>query len=481
MGMPGGQGRRAWSPWAKAGAWLGGLAIAAILAAGIDFHALLQHAAAKPHNFHGAHCTGTTVPVAGGSTPLTTLGLAVWNGFQAGPTHNLVLPGTLAGGRQLSARWRFTTGGSVVMAPAVVDGVAYMGSMDGCVYAVNVRNGHLLWSFAAGNQVMSEPLVVGDRVYFSSGNKEMVATPGGVVRGSGASAVYALNAHNGHLLWMYPIVGEGMPTPAYADGVVYEATGGKVFYAIAADSGHLLWKLHVGSYVSMSSPTIADGMALFGGAAPFKLFAVDLHTHALAWTLPFPRAESAVDDLTPAVAGGIAYVQVPEGGAVKQIVEMAVRLSDGRVLWHTTLGTDYLNLVQRALWQGELAGHDGEEAGVASVVGGRLYVGTPGLHGLWALDTATGAVLWRSDLPAAVRDAPAVTRQQVFAVSNSRLFVLDRTSGKVELERTLGTWKTGSGIMIPCATPAPVVIGHTLIVGEGQDSDSIAAIPLGSL
>ena len=480
--MSGGRRRRGWSPWARAVAWLAGLGLAVVVGAGLDFHALLQHAAAGPHNFHGAHCaTAGAAAAAPSAAPQASLGLAAWPGFAGSTAHNMVVPGVLPGGQPLSASWRFATHGSVVMAPAVVGGVAYFGSMDGCVYAVDVTNGHLRWSFAAQNQVMSEPLVVGGSVYFGAGNKEMVSTAHGVVRGSGVSAVYALDAQTGALRWMVPVLGEAMPTPAYANGVVYEGTGGKEFYAISAATGHLLWKLGIGSYISMSSPTISGDIAVFGGAAPYALFGVNLRTHALAWTVPFPQANSAVDDLTPAVAGGVAYVQVPQGNVTKRIVEMAVRLSDGRVLWRTTIGTDYLNLVQRALWQGDLAGHDGEEAGVATVTGGRLYVGTPGLHGLWALDAKTGAVLWRSALPAAIRDAPAVTSSQVFAVSDTALYVLDRATGTVEVQKTLGTWTTRSGVMVPCSTPAPLIIGQTLLVGEGVDTSTIAAIPLRGL
>jgi outer membrane protein assembly factor BamB len=472
--------RRGWSPWAKVMATLGGLGLAVVVAAAIDFHALLVHASARPHNFHGADCAAGPRASAG-ATPPMGVGLTAWPGFQASGSHDLVLPAQTAGGAPFSVSWRFATNGSVVMAPAVVNGVAYIGSMDGCVYALDVADGRMLWSFPAQNQVMSEPLVVGGSVYFGAGNKEMVSTSHGIVRGSGVSGVYALDARTGQLRWMVPTRGEDMPTPAYAHGVVYEATGGKEFYAIDAATGRLLWRLDIGSYVSMSSPTVVGDIALFGGADPYALYAVNLRTHRLAWTLPFPQAEGAVDDLTPAVSGGVAYVQVPEGGAIKRIVEMAVRVQDGRVLWRTTLGTDYLDVVQRALWQGDLAGYDGEEAGVATVRGGRIYVGTPALPGLWALDAATGKVLWHSPLPGAVRTAPAVTGTQVFAASNTALYVVDRATGTVEVQRTLGTWITGNGVMIPCSTPAPEVVGDTLLVGVGLDTRAIQAMPLQGL
>ena len=37
--------------------------------------------------------------------------------------------------------WNFTTGNSVESSPAVVDGVVYVGSEDGKIYALNAANG----------------------------------------------------------------------------------------------------------------------------------------------------------------------------------------------------------------------------------------------------------------------------------------------------------------------------------------------------
>ncbi|MCC7335163.1 MAG: PQQ-binding-like beta-propeller repeat protein [Pirellulaceae bacterium] len=41
--------------------------------------------------------------------------------------------------------WTFTTGGPIRVAPTIANGKAYFGSDDGCVYAVEVEDGSLLW------------------------------------------------------------------------------------------------------------------------------------------------------------------------------------------------------------------------------------------------------------------------------------------------------------------------------------------------
>ena len=69
--------------------------------------------------------------------------------------------------------WSFATQGWVSAAPAVVDGVVYVGSNDQRVYALDAATGNELWSFATGDVVMSVPTVADGVVYVSS-------LPGGV-------------------------------------------------------------------------------------------------------------------------------------------------------------------------------------------------------------------------------------------------------------------------------------------------------------
>jgi len=458
---------------------------AVLVAARWDYGALKRHAAAGPHMFQTEGCVtgsgGSTTAATqnattGAPAPSPGVGLSAWTTFDGSTLHNALLPG---GGR-FAVSWKFATGGSIVTTPAVVNGIVYAGSMDGCVYALDATSGRLLWSFLANNQVMSQPLVVGGTVYFGSGNKGMGTTPQGLVRGTGYSGLYALDAATGEQKWYFGTLGEDMPTPAYQNGVLYEAGGGKTFYAVSAATGTLLWQAPLGSYVSMSSPTLVGDMAVFGGADPYALVGVNIQTQRVAWTLPLPQAKSGVDDVTPAASGGVVYVQVPEGGTVvKRVVEMAVDAQTGKVLWQQVLGTDDLNLLQRVLRQGDLRAYDGEETGLATIVAGRLYVGSPALPYLWALDARTGAVLWRGRLPQPVRTTPLVVGDHVYATGNSLLLELDASTGRLLRSQTYNTFKEGSGIMIPCTTAGPALIGGTLLLAGGDNGNTVIATPLG--
>jgi len=60
--------------------------------------------------------------------------------------------------------------GEVGSAAAVSDGVAYVSTLDGSVYALESTTGEALWQVSIGNVTSSSPAVVGDVLYVGSGD-----------------------------------------------------------------------------------------------------------------------------------------------------------------------------------------------------------------------------------------------------------------------------------------------------------------------
>jgi putative pyrroloquinoline-quinone binding quinoprotein len=58
-----------------------------------------------------------------------------------------------------AALWTFSTGGAVFSSPAVANGVVYIGAGDGNLYALDAGTGSMLWRAATGNEVNSSPAV----------------------------------------------------------------------------------------------------------------------------------------------------------------------------------------------------------------------------------------------------------------------------------------------------------------------------------
>jgi outer membrane protein assembly factor BamB len=124
--------------------------------------------------------------------------------------------------------WSYTTGGNILSSPAVVNGIVYIGSVDGNVYALNATTGAKLWSFATGAAVQSSPAVANGMVYVGSNNDN----------------VYALNATTGAKVWSFATGNEVVSAPAEADGVVYVSSTDGSLYVLNATTGAKLVLRH---------------------------------------------------------------------------------------------------------------------------------------------------------------------------------------------------------------------------------------------
>ena len=182
---------------------------------------------------------------------------------------------------------------------------------------------------------MSNPLVVGDRVFVSTGNAYFnyantmtYLHKGRPIRGPGLNTLYALDRTTGKELWAFHPPGEAMPTAVYDDGALIIGTGDGHVYKVAADSGRLEWKTDVVSFVSMSSPVAGGDKVFLGGTDPNNFYAIDRATGRIAWTVTIPdMVATGMGDCTPAYADGIVVqeVTVNSGNADKPVANVPAR------------------------------------------------------------------------------------------------------------------------------------------------------------
>jgi len=95
-----------------------------------------------------------------------------WAQFRFAPCHTgfnpyeLVLSPDTVG--SLDLRWSYQTGDMVNSSPAVANGVVYVGSDDGNLYALRASTGEVIWKYASGEPVDSSPAVANGVVYMGS-------------------------------------------------------------------------------------------------------------------------------------------------------------------------------------------------------------------------------------------------------------------------------------------------------------------------
>lgn len=222
---------------------------------------------------------------------------------------------TLGSGTQL---WSYQTGARITSSPAVADGLVYVLSYDDTMYAIDTGTGKPRWRFATGGEhryiathlhgtlpraeampdmydtYLSSPAVWQGRVYF----------------GSSDGHVYALDARNGKLVWKFKTGSVVHSSPAIAGGVLYIGGWDTYFYALDASRGTLKWKFKTGDDPEyhnqvgvQSSPAVANGVVYFG-CRDNNLYAVDAATGKQRWAI---ANQGAWVITSPAVSQGKVY------------------------------------------------------------------------------------------------------------------------------------------------------------------------------
>jgi outer membrane protein assembly factor BamB len=255
-------------------------------------------------------------------------------------------------------QWKFHTGGLIISSPAIANGLAYVGSTDGNLYAIDLNSGTMKWKFETKARVVSSPAAAGGVVYFSSydgwlyaveattgklkwkfknaGERRFAGTHihgslpaaetmpdpfdcylsspvvwnGNVYFGSGDGNVYALDAGTGSVKWRFHTGDVVHASPAISGGTLFVGSWDSYFYAIDAASGKEKWRFKTGvdpdihNQVGIqSSAAVADGTVYFG-CRDSHLYALDAVTGKKRWS--FSTGSSWVIS-SPAVSQGRVY------------------------------------------------------------------------------------------------------------------------------------------------------------------------------
>ncbi|MFC7008920.1 outer membrane protein assembly factor BamB family protein [Halalkalicoccus salilacus] len=92
------------------------------------------------------------------------VGTGAWPTFRYDAANTGVQPDA-GGPSDLETEWTFETDGSVYASPSIVDGVVYVGSYDGTMYALDAADGTERWTFDVGENVLSSASIDGDYCY----------------------------------------------------------------------------------------------------------------------------------------------------------------------------------------------------------------------------------------------------------------------------------------------------------------------------
>lgn len=330
--------------------------------------------------------------------------------------------------------WRYQTEGAVRTSAAIVDGVAYVGSYDGWLYALDIGTGRRLWRFPAESPITGAPSVCDDEIFFGTeaGDVFCVAQP----RKGGPPT--------GQLVWRYNASASVTASPLVTDsGLVIVGSCDSYIYALDRYTGKLVWKIATGGPVLASASKVGHRIpagvddtgkptsrsaGVLVGSSDGKLYAIEEVAGQVIWTFTSDGPITAA----PVLYGDRLYLTNRSGSLY------ALQPATGRQLW-----------TQR------IAGSISHSPAVDDQ---RVYVGTTE-GGVFALDNTTGKMIWQCDLRATLAASPTLVSGQIMylASRDGRLWTMDRPTGRVvNFHRETE----------PLTTCAAIADGHLLVGGD---------------
>jgi outer membrane protein assembly factor BamB len=363
---------------------------------------------------------------------------------------------------ELGVAWASELYGAALDSPVVAydatigETLAYIGTENGYVVAVNLATGQILWGAWLGSAVRSTPLVHDGSLYVGT---------------DGTPTLYKLNATTGSLECSAgsPMPIEGTPTIATPPGGVTTlyvgtndaATSGPLLAMNAADCAYE-WQFTgyaqtSGSWTGAAYAVDATGVPLvvFGTADPDSaVYALNAVTGKEVWRFQTLNPNKGTYDVgagavisppgTNGFADGVAYVDNKDG------IMYAIDLTTGKQIWSTNFNT--------------LGKTHGEARSTAALDGTNLVFGYS--RGVFDLNAVTGKEIWNF---VDTGKAEALSSPAIAGASGQEIVVVGDLTGGIDVlslatGKQLYRYQTGSYI-----TASPAISDGNILIASADD------------
>jgi outer membrane protein assembly factor BamB len=304
-------------------------------------------------------------------------------------------------------------------------------------------------------RVLSQPIVVGDRIY---------AMDGGV-------QVSALDAKTGNRIWQVDLKPEKElgnafgGGPCFWKGRLYVATGFAEVLALDPGNGKIIWRRSVTAPVH-AQPTVADGR-IYAVSVENTLDVLSTDNGNHLWSHSgIPETAGLLGGASPAVEGEVVIAAYSSGEL------FALSVENGRAVWSDNLAASRnVNAI----------------AGLADIRGrpvidrGRVFAVSHSGR-MAAIDLRTGDRVWEREIGSS--SSPWAVGDYVFVLANDNTAVcLTRNEGKVRWVHRLRRYEDEKEQSDPMFWVGPVLGGNRLIVvsstGEAASLSPATGQPVG--
>lgn len=318
-----------------------------------------------------------------------------------GPMHDSQMPGPPPAAAPVLA-WQLDTGGELYGAPVTANGILYVTSKAGVLYAVDAATGNEIWTREVTSYVTRASPAVVD----------------GVVYVGGGFSFSALDATTGEERWSVPMQYGGHASPTVRDGLVVVSSQQGWIFALDAGSGETAWRLPTEGIV-FGAAAMTDDAVMYGSDEGL-VYSVDRISGTSNWRVSVSGGVYA----TPVVFGETILVTTKAGEL------HALDRQSGDRLWSSNHGSAHPpatngDIVVLAASDGGIYGLDattgeqrwlypsGKQAQTAPAIAGNLAVVGTG-NSLLALDIESGEAAWYYLAGDTIESAPVVIDGFVF-------------------------------------------------------------------
>jgi outer membrane protein assembly factor BamB len=322
-----------------------------------------------------------------------------------------------------------------------VGGIAYVGSDNGRLYALEAGNGKVEWQRSLGSAVYVFAVTSG--VVYVTADSSL------------SSVLSAVDTGTGKVRWQYK---PGIPITKVivSNDMVIAGTSSSgntmTIYGLQEATGTLLWHYSM----STSLPGLLgalNGVVYVNQVSGFPptpmtstLYALDDATGKVLWQASIPGSDGMVAGV-PVASNGLIYVETGYGGVY------ALQTGTGAMAWHSS-ASQVAGVSPAVL-----------EPDSPLVASGVVYVGGP--EGITAYQAGNGSVIWHFS-----KSLAGPTLPQLVLVSG--VIYIDGFLLEAALNAATGTvvWQNGNGFG-GSPLSGPPLVSNGLIISNGPTVDAV--------